>query len=80
MKVMMMMMMVVVLWLHAADFCSVSENLRESLNIRENSWIMQQANDPNWNRKSTSDWLKTTTKILEWPSQILDFNLMEMLC
>ncbi len=41
---------------------------------------MQQDNDPKHTSKSTSEWLKKNkSKVLEWPSQSLDLNLIEML-
>ncbi len=44
------------------------------------SWVMQQENVPKHISKSTSEWLKQNKiKVLEWPSQRLDFNLIEML-
>ncbi len=44
------------------------------------TWVMQQENVPKHISKSTSEWLKKNKiKVLEWPSQSLDFNLIEML-
>ena len=44
------------------------------------TWVMQQDNDPKHTSKSTSEWLKKPKmKVLEWPSQSLDLNLIEML-
>ncbi len=44
------------------------------------TWVMQQENVPKHISKSTSEWLKKNKiKVLEWPSQSLDLNLIEML-
>lgn len=41
---------------------------------------MQQDNDPKHTNKSTSEWQKINKfKVLEWPSQRLDLNKIEML-
>ena len=43
-------------------------------------WIPQQDSDPEQTSKSTQDWLrKKKLKVLEWPSQSLDLNPIEML-
>ncbi len=61
----------------------LKENVRPSvcdLKLKR-TWGMQQDNDPKHTSKSTSEWLKKNKiKVLEWPNQSLDLNLIEMLC
>ncbi|CAJ0937897.1 unnamed protein product [Ranitomeya imitator] len=58
------------------------ENVRPSVrDIKlKRTWVMQQDNDLKHTIKSTSEWLKNNKiKILEWPSQSPDHNVIEML-
>ncbi len=60
----------------------LKENVRPSvcdLNLKH-TWVIQQGNDTKHTNKSTSEWLKKKQiKVLEWPSQRLDLNLIKML-
>ncbi len=61
----------------------LKENVRPSVcDLKfKRTWGMQQDNDPKHTSKSTSEWLKKNKiKVLEWPNQSLDLNLIEMLC
>ena len=60
----------------------LKENVRPSVQDLKlkRTWVMQQDNDPKHTSKSTSEWLKKPKmKVLEWPNQSLDLNLIEML-
>ena len=61
----------------------LKENVRPSvcdLKLKR-TWVMQQDNNPKPTSQSTSEWLKKNKiKVLKWPSQSLDLNLIEMLC
>ena len=60
----------------------LKENVRPSVQDLKlkRTWVMQQDNDPKHTSKSTSEWLKKPKmKVLEWPSQSLDLNPIEML-
>uniref|UniRef100_A0A803JRB2 Tc1-like transposase DDE domain-containing protein n=1 Tax=Xenopus tropicalis TaxID=8364 RepID=A0A803JRB2_XENTR len=60
----------------------LQENLRPSVHQLKLSrrWVLQQDNDPMHRSKSTTEWLKQKKiRLLEWPSQRPDLNLIEML-
>ncbi len=60
----------------------LKENVRPSVcDLKlKHTWVMQQDNDTKHTNKSTSEWLKKKKiKVLEWPSQRLDLNLIKML-
>ncbi len=60
----------------------LKENVRPSvcdLKLKR-TCVMQPDNDPKHTSKSTSEWLKENKiKVLEWPSQSPELNLIEML-
>ncbi len=60
----------------------MKENVRPSVcDLKfKRTWVMQQENDPKHTSKYTSEWLKKNKiKVLEWPSQSPDLNLIKML-
>ncbi|MGH0158770.1 UNVERIFIED_CONTAM: hypothetical protein FKN15_044380 [Acipenser sinensis] len=60
----------------------LEENIRPSVyELKLNQkWVMQQDNDPKHTSRSTKEWLqKMKFHVLEWPSQSLDLNPIEML-
>lgn len=70
-------------WNH--EFFSIPENPKVQLSFQifklKYTWIMQQNNDQKNISKSTIKWLKKENKIkvLEWPSQSSNLNLIRML-